>query len=121
MLICIFDNLSFIFPLHYIAVFLTHPVAGQNCSRYENTTGELWFTDDPTTLTSRTNWTPKKLDALLNRSQCCKCLLYGNSRIFLFLFFDCICCVLFRLVFVKSLLTSLLHFNMTVVFSIDKC
>ena len=52
----------------------------QSCPRNEdsNAMAELWFTDEPTSLTNHTNWTPKKLDALLNRTYCCKCLL--NSR-----------------------------------------
>ena len=90
--------------------------AGQSCSRYEDADAneELWFIDDPTPLTKRKNWTPKKLDALLSRSQCCKCLLYiRNSRVYLFVcLFFCFCfcfvsCfvlffVLFCFVFVKK-------------------
>ena len=51
--------------------------AGRTCHRNgkTETTQQLWFTDDPSSLTNRNNWTPKKLDALLNRTHCCKCFL----------------------------------------------
>ena len=51
--------------------------AARNCPRYEDAdkNEELWFTDDPTFLTNRKNWTPKKLDAFLNRTHCCECWL----------------------------------------------
>ena len=57
-------------------------LAGQSCLRYEDadTNDDLWFTDDPTSLTNRENWTPKKLDALLSRSLCCKCLFYLRGK-----------------------------------------
>lgn len=68
--------------------------SGRRCSRYDdgnnaddaaatandaNTFEDLWFTDDPLSLTNRQNWTPIKLDVLLGRSQCCKSLIIKLS------------------------------------------
>ena len=49
----------------------------RSCVRVNDTDNieDLWFIDDPTTVTNPRNWTPRKLDDLLDRSQCCNILL----------------------------------------------